>query len=172
MPDHKHPFVPGQKWTVQACKYDHSPHITLPATLEVDDGDHLVFTMPRGTEFEHHTRGWKRLSQFENRFYFWRGSWFNIFVGYLPDGTLRSYYCNVALPLEIQEHTLLFVDLDIDLRLWPDGRCELLDMDEFRRNRVRYAYPRAVQRDAARAVRAIYARWCAGLPPFDQTLPP
>jgi protein associated with RNAse G/E len=34
-----------------------------------------------------------------------------------------------------------YVDLDIDVIVWDDSRTEILDMDEFESNAVKYRYP-------------------------------
>lgn len=155
------------RWTIEARKYDQRPHITLPATLVEDDGEQLRLRMPAGTIIEHHTRGWIKPSERLNDFYFWRDCWYNIFVGYEADGSLRSFYCNVALPPVINGNTIVFVDLDIDVRIWPDGRYELLDLDEFRDHAVAFNYPPDLQRAAYDAMRDILIRWRTRKSPFD-----
>ena len=34
-----------------------------------------------------------------------------------------------------------YVDLDIDVIVWPDGRIEVLDLEEFEENSRVYSYP-------------------------------
>jgi protein associated with RNAse G/E len=154
-------------WTIEARKYDQRPHITLPVKLVEDNGTRLLLRLPAGAIVEHHTRGWIKPAERRNDFYFWRDRWYNIFVGYESDGSLRSFYCNVALPPVIENHTVVFVDLDIDVRIWPDGRYELLDLGEFRDHAVAYRYPADVQRAAYDAMLDILIRWRARRSPFD-----
>lgn len=62
--------------------------------------------------------------------------WFNIFeIQDRQDGLLKGYYCNVTLPAEIEESgeglVITYVDLALDLLVYPDGRQLVLDEDEF-----------------------------------------
>lgn len=53
-----------------------------------------------------------------------------------------------------------------DVQIWPDGRADLLDADEFDAHKVEFGYPAAVQRAAQEAVEDVLALWRAGAEPF------
>jgi len=76
------------------------------------------------------------------RFYFNR--WFNYFTFEQPAGTLRNYYINICMPPEIGDHSIDYVDLDIDLIVWPNGRRQILDKEEFEANKLEFSYPEDV----------------------------
>jgi len=58
--------------------------------------------------------------------------WYNIFEIYdREDQRLKAWYCNVTLPAEIHENSIAYVDLALDLLVFPDGRQLVLDEDEF-----------------------------------------
>jgi len=58
--------------------------------------------------------------------------WYNIFEIYdRDDGALKCWYCNVSYPAEFEDGTVAFRDLALDLLVFPDGRQEVLDEDEF-----------------------------------------
>ena len=58
--------------------------------------------------------------------------WYNIYEIYdRDDGEIKCWYCNVALPAEIDGNVVRFVDLALDLIVYPDGRQIVLDEDEF-----------------------------------------
>ena len=58
--------------------------------------------------------------------------WYNVFeIHDRDDGSLKGWYCNVAFPAEIEESTIRYVDLALDLLVYPDGRQLVLDEDEF-----------------------------------------
>ena len=64
--------------------------------------------------------------------HYYTDRWFNIFEVY--DGqssSFKGWYCNLSLPAELGEHEILFRDLALDLIVYPDGRQEELDLDEF-----------------------------------------
>ena len=65
--------------------------------------------------------------------------WYNIFeIHDRHDDHLKGWYCNVTLPASIEESTapegacmVSYVDLALDLLVYPDGRQLVLDEDEF-----------------------------------------
>jgi predicted RNA-binding protein associated with RNAse of E/G family len=63
--------------------------------------------------------------------YFTR-QWYNIFeIHDKQDNHIKGWYCNVALPAVIKEGQVDYVDLALDLLVYPDGRQLALDEDEF-----------------------------------------
>lgn len=73
--------------------------------------------------------------------FYWLDRWYNVFRFHEPDGAFRNYYCNINLPPKFDGETLEYVDLDIDVLVWPDQRVEILDRDEFAENLATYGYP-------------------------------
>lgn len=66
--------------------------------------------------------------------YFFPDRWYNIFRFEEPSGTLRNWYCNITMPPEIADHTVNYIDLDIDVLIWPDGSFKILDVEEYEEN--------------------------------------
>jgi protein associated with RNAse G/E len=59
-------------------------------------------------------------------------SWYNIYeIHAREDGSVRGYYCNISRPAQIGAETISYVDLALDLLVYPDGRQLVLDEDEF-----------------------------------------
>lgn len=73
------------------------------------------------------------------RFYFTR--WYNYFVFEHPAGSLRNYYINICMPPEVNDNVIDYIDLDIDLIVWPDGRWRTLDLEDFEANTLAFGYP-------------------------------
>jgi len=58
--------------------------------------------------------------------------WYNIFeIHDREDGHLKGWYCNITLPAEISPQQVAYVDLALDVLVFPDGRQLVLDEDEF-----------------------------------------
>jgi len=58
--------------------------------------------------------------------------WYNIFKIYSrDDNSLRGWYSNIARPAQFSGNTVSYVDLALDLLVFPDGRQVVLDEDEF-----------------------------------------
>lgn len=63
---------------------------------------------------------------------FFARRWFNIFqIHDRTDDHLKGWYCNIAMPAVIDVDSISFVDLALDLLVFPDGRQLVLDEDEF-----------------------------------------
>lgn len=158
-------------WQIEALKFDRRLHYTLPAHLLDDDGTHLWFRAQSGGLIDHITRGKQFTIRHPSDMIFWRERWYNVYVNYTDDGELSHFYCNVGLPPELSGRTLRFVDLDLDVQIWPDGRYSVLDEEEFAEHAALFGYPLATQQAARQAVEDILARWRARLSPFNWPWP-
>jgi uncharacterized protein len=71
----------------------------------------------------------KRNDRFVETFY--TDKWFNIFEIYdRDDGALKGWYCNITKPAIIEEGSVSYVDLALDLWVSADGQQAVLDEDE------------------------------------------
>ena len=58
--------------------------------------------------------------------------WYNIFAIYdRSDRRLKGWYCNITYPAEIYDGVVSYVDLALDLLVYPDGRQLVLDLDDY-----------------------------------------
>ena len=87
-----------------------------------------------------------------SREHFWLDRWYNVFRFEQASGELRNYYCNVNMPPKFDGAELDYVDLDIDLIVWPDGRVVTLDEDEFVQNGATFGYSPEIQECSFKAV--------------------
>ncbi len=72
----------------------------------------------------------KRDDRFLETFYTDR--WYNIFeIHDRDDDTLKCWYCNVGFPAQLENNTVSYRDLALDLLVFPDGTQLRLDEDEF-----------------------------------------
>lgn len=63
---------------------------------------------------------------------FFTDRWFNVFeIHSHSDNKFKGLYCNVSYPAEITDGVVSYVDLALDLLVFPDGRQLVLDQDEF-----------------------------------------
>jgi hypothetical protein len=63
---------------------------------------------------------------------YYRDRWYNIFeIHDRQDDRLKGWYCNVTLPAEIDDQAISYVDLALDLLVYPGGKQLMLDEDEF-----------------------------------------
>lgn len=58
--------------------------------------------------------------------------WYNIFeIHDHHTNALKGFYCNVTYPAVFENGFVYYVDLALDLLVYPDGRQLVLDEDEF-----------------------------------------
>lgn len=63
---------------------------------------------------------------------FYTNRWYNIFeIHDQEDDRLKGWYCNISFPAEIDEDRVSYIDLTLDLLVYPDGTQLVLDEDEF-----------------------------------------
>lgn len=63
---------------------------------------------------------------------FYADRWYNIFeIHDRESDRLKGWYCNVSRPAEFAAGKVLYVDLALDLLVYPDGCQLVLDEDEF-----------------------------------------
>lgn len=154
--------------TIEARKYNGDVHYRLVAHLVADDGACIRLRTVPDDMLHHVTRGVMRPMNRCSDLYFWRERWYNVYVHHTPDGDFTHFYCNVGLPPQIDDSTVSFVDLDLDVVMFPNGAVKVLDAGEFKQHTVAYGYPPDVYRGAVEAVLDVLVHWRARRPPFDR----
>lgn len=87
-------------------------------------------------------------------FYFYPNQPFYFYELYLPGPPhlLKSWYCNInALP-ERTSDGYSFIDLDLDIWLYPDLSYDILDEDEYREHSTIYQYTAEMRETAEQAL--------------------
>lgn len=58
--------------------------------------------------------------------------WYNIFeVHDKDDDRIKCWYCNICKPAVFEDGVISYIDLALDLLVYPDGQMLVLDEDEF-----------------------------------------
>jgi protein associated with RNAse G/E len=92
-------------------------HIVLEAYFDREDSLFHGMTLAKGDRFIE--------TYYTNR-------WYNIFeIHARGNDKLRGWYCNIGEPAVFDGSTLSYIDLALDLLVFPDGRQIVLDEDEF-----------------------------------------
>lgn len=77
--------------------------------------------------------------------YYWLDRWYSIFRFHEPSGTLRNFYCNLNMPPVLRDGVLDYVDLDIDIVVWPDLSHKVLDREDYEQNARLLGYSEEVK---------------------------
>lgn len=159
---------------LRSLKYDGSLNYVWPARVLWQDDTGFIWHTPAGTPF---TRPEKVVAvpwDWVGRV--WYGRWYMVDASLMPvgisgaPGVLDHYYCNIGSPGQWEDGEYRYVDLDLDVMVYPDGRHALLDEDEFALHQVRFGYPESAIMGARRAAQDVLALAQAGAAPFDGTL--
>jgi len=75
--------------------------------------------------------------------FFIPGCWYNI-VALIEEFGVR-YYCNIASPPYLSGGTITYIDYDLDVILTLDGRCIIVDQDEYELHKQMYHYSGEVE---------------------------
>ncbi len=67
--------------------------------------------------------------------YYYADRWYNIFQVFGADGILKGWYCNICKPARFSGNEISFVDMVLDVFVYPDGRTLVLDQEEFQEKR-------------------------------------
>jgi len=63
---------------------------------------------------------------------FYADRWYNVFeIHDCDDDHLKGWYCNIGYPPVIRDESVSYIDLALDLLVYPDGKQLVLDEDEF-----------------------------------------
>jgi len=100
--------------------------------------------------------------------HYYSDRWFNVFQVFGADGTLKGWYCNISKPARFLEDEIAFVDMVLDVFVYPDGRTLVLDEDEFNQKRQSIYSPEDA-RSAEEAVAELLEMVRSRRYPFDET---
>ncbi|MDD4607950.1 MAG: DUF402 domain-containing protein [Bacilli bacterium] len=118
----------GDKLQIQCYKHNGKIHRAWNEAVLLDvKKDYMVFGNNRTQVIEAEGNTWR--TKEPAIMYFFKDKWYNIIAQLKKDGIY--YYCNIATPYIIEEGTIKYIDYDLDLRVFPDGKCKVLDKLEY-----------------------------------------
>ncbi len=93
-------------------------------------------------------------------FYFYPNEPFYFYELYEPIAPhkCKGWYCNINTVAERTPDGYTFIDLDLDIWLYPDLHYEILDEDEYRENAVSHKYPAEYMQLAERTLEQLRTR--------------
>ncbi|HXZ89498.1 MAG TPA: DUF402 domain-containing protein [Candidatus Dormibacteraeota bacterium] len=102
--------------------------------------------------------------------FIFRGKWYDVGKFYDRNGKFTGYYCDIIRPvarlLSATSKTSIVTDLFLDLWISREGRCVVLDEDEFDRALVKHTISPTLASKARRELRAlIRLAKAGGFPP-------
>ena len=119
----------GDKIQIQCYKHNGKIHRSWDEAVFLDEKkDYLVFGNMKTLVTESEGNTWR--TKEPAIMYFFKHKWFNIICQLKKDGIY--YYCNIASPFIIEDHTIKYIDYDLDLRIFPSLEYKVLDRMEYK----------------------------------------
>lgn len=161
------PARPGRPVRILSTKYDGSRHYDYRGRLVDEVPGLLRVVIEAGTPFVSYRAESAMRSSMTQLFF--TDHWFNVFHNHRPIGRQGMLsYANVGTPVRLDDDTLHWVDLDLDV-LQTQGRGLYVDdEDEFEEHQRRMAYPDEVIRRALEAKDQLLDLAREGGFPFDR----
>ena len=125
----------GENIKIQSYKHDGNIHRVWSETTILKGTDHVIIGGNDHTLVtESDGRTW--ITRTGNRLFSLR-IWFNVICMFREDGIY--YYCNLSFVCD--EEALKYIDYDLDIKVYPNGKYHLLDEDEYEQHMNQMNYP-------------------------------
>ena len=133
--------------TIQAKKYDGRIRKVWYGGVLSESPELIVLVAKFEEDVHHNDLGHIKAGTISFEHFLFQ-KWYNIFRFHQPSGELLAYYINISMPPILEGNTLSYIDLDIDVVVWPDKLVNVLDLDDFEKNQLKYGYPEEVIKNA------------------------
>ena len=130
----------GSQVYIQSYKHDGSLHRTWAKGFVIEANAERVIAVTNKTWVtEADGRRW--FTREPAICFFYPDHWYNVISMIRKTGIY--YYCNLASPSLYDGEAIKNIDYDLDVKLFPDGRMEILDEDEYEQhgNEMGYSEP-------------------------------
>lgn len=127
---------------IQSYKHDGSLHRTWSKgyVLEATDKQYVVVTNKTWV-VEADGRRW--FTREPAICFFYPDRWYNIITMIRKTGIY--YYCNLASPSLYDGEAIKNIDYDLDVKVFPDGKVDILDEDEYEEHSAEMQYGPVVE---------------------------
>lgn len=134
-------LIVGKVYTIHSYKHDGSIHRSWDDTILLESNkDFLVFANCNTKVINSEGKIW--YTREPAILYYYKDKWFNI-IGQLKEDGLY-YYCNIATPTVLEGKYIKYIDYDLDLRVFPDGKYKILDEQEYAYHKKLMNYPEEI----------------------------
>lgn len=126
------------RWVfISSYKHDGSIHRRWDRGLVIDESDEfVVVASKRAKVIENDGRCW--FTKEPAVTIFSKNQWWNVICMFKEEGI--CYYCNIASPCICNKDSIVYIDYDLDAKLFPNNEIKILDQKEYLRHRQIYHY--------------------------------
>lgn len=86
------------------------------------------------------------------------GKWWFVHRYYDRDGNLKGEYYNINTPVEIYPDRARYIDLEVDIVKWPDGKKEIIDKEKLTEHYEEGTISEKLYKAVLRIVQEVYER--------------
>ncbi len=128
-----------EKWIpVAAYKHDGEIHrLWIPAYLVEETDEYWALASRSSLVREADKREW--ITKEHAIFYLFKKKWMNVISMFKEEGI--CFYANLASPAIFDRGIIKYIDYDLDVKLLPDGKKKVLDVEEYLNHAKNYGYP-------------------------------
>jgi protein associated with RNAse G/E len=156
-----------QKIRMTSRKYDRRLRDEYEAFLYAEDHERLVVYAPVDTlSYDRHKQAWVPAPDGLLEIYF-KTRWYNVWHICEQRSNINQMYCNLSMPAVRTAAGIEWVDLDLDYRIYLDGRLEQLDAEEYQAHISSMGYSLDVQAQVQAACAEIEALYQQRADPFN-----
>ena len=98
--------------------------------------------------------------------YYYKDKWYNVIAQFKENGLY--YYCNIASPTIIEGKVIKYIDYDLDLRCFPDGKYKILDEAEYGYHKKVMNYSDDIDRIVKQELRNLIKLYTKKVGPFNE----
>ncbi len=155
----------GKRIQIHSYKHDGSLHRVWTSSFVIDDTMQHLITGKQATKvIEADGRSW--YTKEPAICYFFEKEWFNIIAMLKKDGI--HYYCNISSPYLYDGEAVKYIDYDLDIKVYPNGRLFVLDQKDYDEHSDNMHYPEEVQEIISKAIETLKDWITTKRPPFDK----
>ena len=160
-------FKIGDKLQMQCYKHNKKINCAWDEAVLLDiQKDYLVFGNNKTLVTEENGSKWR--TKEPSILYFFKEEWFNMIVQLKKTGIF--YYCNIATPFIIEDNTIKFIDYDLDLRIFPNGKFKILDRREFEYHKKIMKYDQKLEKAIKLGMDRLIQKYKNNEKMFDSTV--
>ncbi len=131
-----------KKVILHSYKHDKTLHRVWKNETILDENDEYILVANKRTRVvESNGRYW--YTKEPSVAVFFKNQWFNV-IGIIKR-TGVCFYCNLSSPILQDDEALKYVDYDLDIKVNEDFSYNLLDINEYNRNKERMDYPEDIK---------------------------
>ncbi|MBN1623380.1 MAG: DUF402 domain-containing protein [Clostridia bacterium] len=163
------PDTTNRTYVMRAHKYDGRIHYEQELNFVGYENGVLTLAGEKNRELKHYTRD--AVITFKERTleYFFKDRWYTAALVFDDCGRVVHVYCNIALPGDITDNIVSFVDLDVDV-IVKNGCIEVIDIDEFEEHKILYGYGEEIEKKVFETVEVVKNAIISGEFPFDREI--